>query len=135
MARNWVKLMSKDEFVVSEIEWELVWYKEDGVKTFRLEGRLELVERKDENNEMLFQKVQVSNDKIHWRRLWYIWMNKNNDGYPYICARKIENNTLSIEWMLIDATHRKYMREDKEYLSRKEIAEKFGIDEDFIFTG
>jgi hypothetical protein len=37
--------------------------------------------------------------------------------------------------MLIDVTHRKYMREDKEYLSRKEIAEKFGIDEDFIFTG
>lgn len=135
LAKNWTKLTSKDEFVVSEIVWELVWYTEDGVKIFWLEGRLELVERKDEDNEKLFKKVQVSNDKIHWRPLWYIWMNKNNEEYPYICARKIENNALFIEWMLVDITHRKYMREDKEHLSRKEIAEKFGIDEDFIFTG
>lgn len=135
MAKKCLKLTSSDEFIISIREWEFVWHEEGEIKILRLEKDLELVERKDEDNETLFQKVQVSNDKIHWRRLWYIWMNKNNDGYPYICARKLENNTLFIEWMLIDATHRKYMREDKEYLSRKEIAEKFGIDEDFIFTG
>lgn len=132
MAKKCLKLTSSDEFTISLREWEFVWHEEGEIKILRSEESLELVERKDGDNEMLFKKVQVSNDKINWRRLWYIWMNKNNEGYPYICARKIENNTLFIEWMLVDITHRKYMREDYKYLSRKEIAKKLGIKEDFV---
>ena len=131
---DWLELAKRliNWFEICQRDIGLVYADENGycVK----EEYLKLVERKDEDNEMSFKKVQVSNDKINWRRLWYIWMNKNNEEYPYICARKIENNTLFIEWMLIDITHWKYIREDYKYLSRKEIAEEFGVDEDFILT-
>lgn len=135
IAKKWLKLTSKDEFTISLREWEFVWHEEGGIKRLRLDRDLELVGRKDEDNETLFKKVQVSNDKIYWKSLLYIWMNKNNEDFPYVCARKPEDDVPFIEWMLMDVTRRKYIREDKEYLSRKEIAEKFGIDQDFIFTG
>lgn len=126
LAKEWTELTSKDEFIVSEIEWELVWHIEDGVKIFRLEGRLELVECEFS----LGQKVEVSDNWKERKKMTYIRTEEGNWPYKYTTVTPSrwtypENDSVYF-------SSRKYIRKIKDRLTRKEIAEEFGVDEDFI---
>lgn len=126
MAKKCLKLTSKDEFVVSEIEWGLIWHVEDGVKIFRSEWRLELVEEEFS----LGQIVEVSGDWEEWEKSTYVKTATDNWKNKYITVSACRWDCPETD--LVYFTNRKYIRKIKDKLKRKEIAEKFGVNEDFI---
>lgn len=122
---DWMELMDKliNWFEIKYRYENLTYWLDDNYNI--KEEHLELVEEEFS----LGQQVEVSDDWEKWIKLIYVktaihnWLNK------YITASPCRWSCTKDDSVYFNI--RKYIRKVKDKLTRKEIAEKFGIDEDF----
>lgn len=125
---DWLELAKRliNWFEICQRDIGLVYADENGY--YVKEEHLELVE--DEFS--LGQQVEVSDDWENREKAFYIKILEIASDYRYIVAypRRWEYG----ESDRIAFDNMKYIRKVKDKLTRKEIAEEFGVDEDFILT-
>lgn len=122
---DWMELMDK------LINWFEIKYRYENL-TYWLndnynikEEHLELVE--DEFS--LGQQVEVSDDWEKWIKLIYVKTEIHNWSNKYITASPCRWSCTKNDSIYFNI--RKYIRKIRDKFTRKEIAEKFGVDEDF----
>lgn len=93
------------------------------------EEYLELVPEEPEFKEG--EVVEVSNEEKYWFRRIFITELPKKVDYPYVCVHKNYEKSYK-EGGSYDISTRAYARKLRPSLTRKEIAERFGVAEDFI---
>lgn len=122
---DWLELAKRliNWFEICQRDVSLMYGDENGY--YVKEEHLELVE--DEFS--LGQQVEVSDDWEKWIKLIYVKTAIHNWSNKYITASPCRWSCTKDDSVYFNI--RKYIRKVKDKLTRKEIAEKFGVDEDF----
>ena len=117
------------EFYVKKILDDRVYYGEEAVAYHDAES-LELVPEEPEFK--LWEKIEVRNEgDDKWRKAIFLFYLPESFGYRYLCVKGYSSTSFKI-WGCFDVAQRECARKLKQTLTRKEVAEKFGIAEDFI---
>ena len=123
---DWMELMEKliNWFEIKYRYENLTYWLDDNYNI--KEEHLELVE--DEFS--LGQQVEVSDGWEKWIKLIYVKTVIHNWSNKYITASPCRWSCTKNDSVYFNI--RKYIRKIRDKLTRKEIAEKFGVNEDFI---
>lgn len=79
------------------------------------------------------EEVEVSNNGTEWEERIFLAKIPWNPYDPYVCVDMCEEEDFAL-WKRFEWSSWEYIRKHKPQLTRKEIAEKFWIDKDFIFV-
>ena len=122
---DWMELMDKliNWFEIKYRYENLTYWLDDNYNI--KEEHLELVE----DEFYLGQQVEVSDNWEKWMQLIYIKTVIDNWSDRYITASPCRWSCTKNDSIYFNV--RKYIRKIRNKLTRKEIAEKFGVDEDF----
>lgn len=125
LVEDWMELMDKliNWFEIKYRYENLTYWLDDNYNI--KEEHLELVEEEFS----LGQQVEVSDDWEKWIKLIYVKTAIHNWSNKYITASPCRWSCTKNDSVYFNI--RKYIRKVKDKLTRKEIAEKFGVDEDF----
>ena len=127
---DWGRPEYVEGFQVIKIENNFVYY-EDSEIGFYLESNLELVPEEPEFK--YWEEIEVGDDD--WRREKRIFLLKIpwNVIDPYVVVERGSNERFQFgEYYDVEVW--RYARKPRSSLTRKEIAEKFGVAEDFVLV-
>lgn len=100
---------------------DYIWYKTE---------YLELVPEEPEFK--LWEEIEVKYEgEDKWWKAIFLFYLPETFGYRYLCVKGYSSTSFKI-WGCFETAQRECARKLKQALTRKEIAEKFGIAEDFI---
>lgn len=126
---DWGRLEYVEGFQVIKIENNFVYY-EDSEIGFYLESNLELVPEEPEFK--YWEEIEVSHDKKERNKRIFL-IKLADTFYPYTCVADGDECFYGTGEKYRTQTY-KYARKLRPSLTRKEIAEKFGVAEDFVLV-
>lgn len=106
--------------------YTVVWFEDDYI-----EEELELVPEEPEFE--YGEEIEVSDNWKTWEKVIFLIKIPWKIEYPYLCVASSDKGIFD-QWKIISPCEWRYARKTRSQLTRKEIAEKFWIDKDFILV-
>lgn len=131
----WAKILAGAKIDEQEMFWFSIEKMDNSVITSPYpnyhESVIELVPEEPEFAEG--EWVEVSNDGKNWEKSLFVHKLSRYSDCPYICVREWNEPEFK-EGFSFDTKTWKYARKPRPQLTRKEIAEKFWVSENFVLV-
>lgn len=129
MRHDWLSLLWPSEFVVVKVYWDKVFYEDVDLLYIR-DGCLELVPEEPEFT--YWEEIEVqARGQDEWYKAIFICKIPWKYRSPYVCVEEGKKDNFK-NWERYEIVRRDFARKLRPQLTRKEIAEKFWVSDDFI---